>query len=146
MNNSLLAANNTLTLSLEAIGIMLGILVSVTILLGLLIQYANKINRIENDLRYLKQELLEHSNLDGHKVLTDKLNVCTESVRRAEQSLDLHIQDYINRKELVQFLLGQLDEKIQHKFNRTVGTINNIQKYLEKDGSYKIRDSLEDGK
>lgn len=140
----LLAANTNFVFNLEAVGISLGILVSLTILLGLLIQFSNRVSKLEQTIQYLKQEIIEHSGLDGHKLLVDKIISNADNIYRLEKTLDLHIQDYVNRKEYVQFVLGQINEKVQHKFQRTASTVNNIQRYLERDGSFKIRDTLTD--
>lgn len=135
----MLAATN-FALTLEAVAIILGVLVSLTVLLGLLVNFTNKIHFLEIKLQHLQQELIEHSNLEGHRTISDKLNDHVEYVHRIEKSLDLHIQDYINRKETVHFLLGQLDEKISHKFGRAATAIAQVQNYLEKDSTFKIRD------
>lgn len=137
-------ANNNFTLSLEAVGILLGILVSTTIFLSLLIQYTNRINRLESSVQYLKQELLEHSNLDGHKILIEKLSHSAENMNRVEKALDLHIQDYINRKEFVEFIVNQLDEKINHKFGRLYSSMKDIEKFLQKGGDFRVREYLGD--
>lgn len=141
---TILAAANSFTLNLEAISILLGILVSITILLGLLIQYANKINKLEHNLQYLKQEILEHSNLEGHKVLTDKLNNNNANLSRVEKALDLHVQEYINRKEFIHFMIGQLDQKIDHKFTRLQNSMKDTEKFLQKSAGFKVRDYFDD--
>ncbi|MGL4618345.1 MAG: hypothetical protein ACRCZS_04710 [Chroococcidiopsis sp.] len=135
-----LLTGNNFTLNLEAVGIMLGILVSLTILLGLLVQVANKINRLESNIAYLKQELLEHSNLDGHTVLSDRLVRITSDINRLEKAIDLHVQDYINRKEFVQFMLGQLDEKVNHKFGRLYNSMKDMEKFLQKSNGFRVRE------
>ncbi len=140
----ILAATTNFVLNLETIGIFLGILVSISILLGLLVQFSNKINRLESNIQYLKQELIEHEALDGHKPTIDRVIVCMDNTRKVEEALNLHIQDYINRKDYVQFVLGQLDQKVGHKYNRISMVISNIQKFLERDGIYRIRDPLID--
>lgn len=129
----MLAASTNFVFSLEAVGVLLGGLVSIAILLGLLFGFVDKINRLEIKVKYLQAELAEHSSVSG-------------SINRVERALDLHLQDYTNRKESVQFLLGQLDEKIAHKFNRVASSINHIQRYLEKDGTFKIREPFEEAK
>ena len=136
----LLAATSNFTLNLEAIGILLGILVSTTVLLGLLIQYANKINKLEHNLQYLKQELLEHSSLEGHKVLIDKLNNSNVNLSRVEKALDLHVQDYVTRKEFIHFMIGQLDQKIDHKFSRLQSSVKDTEKFLQKSAGFRVRD------
>jgi hypothetical protein len=143
MNNLLLAANN-FTLNLEAIGILLGILVSVTILLGLLIQFANRINKLEHNLQYLKQEILEHSNLEGHKILIDKLGSTDFNLLRIEKAFDLHVQDYISRKEFIHFMIGQLDQKIDHKFERLNTSVKDTEKFLQKTVGFRVRSHFDD--
>lgn len=133
-------AQTNIALTLEAVGVLLTILVSLTILLGLLVNFTNKIHYLEIKVQHLQQELVEHSNLEGHKIITDRLDVHIDYVKRVEKSLELHVQNYVNREETVQFLLGQVNERINHKFGRTATTISQIQSYLEKQGSFKIRD------
>lgn len=141
----MLAATN-FTLSLESIGIFLGVLVSLTILLGLLVSFTNKIYNLEIKVQYLQQEILEHSNLEGHKILCDKFVRSWEYVGRIEKALDLHIQDYINRKDFIQFMLGQLDQKIEHKFGRLHSSMRDIEKFLQKSNDFRIREYLEEPK
>lgn len=141
---TMLAAANNFTLNLEVIGILLGILVSITILLGLLIQYANKINKLEHTVQYLKQELIEHSNLEGHKVLVDRLINSNTNLNRVEKAFDLHVQDYVNRKDFIQFMIGQLDEKIDHKFNRLQNSLKDTEKFLQKSAGFRVRDYFGD--
>ncbi|MHC5598254.1 MAG: hypothetical protein ACYTXC_20335 [Nostoc sp.] len=63
-----------------------------------------------------------------------------EKVRQLERTLDLHIQDYVNRKDLIQMLLGQLDQKITHKFKRLLFYTRDVQRYLQKGTDYTIRE------
>ncbi len=138
----MLAASTNFVLNLEAVGIALGILVSLTILLGLLLNFTNKINRLETKLIYLQQELTEHSNLDGHKILTEKLARSIDNFNRIEKALDLHIQDYANRGEMMQYVLGQTNEKIDHKFGRLYNSMKDMEKFLQKSGGFRIREYL----
>lgn len=141
----MLAATSNFTINLEAIGILLGVLVSLTILLGLLIGYTNKINRLELKIQHFQQELVEHSNIEGHSILTEKLARSIENTNRVEKSVDLHIQDYINRKDLVQYMLGQLDEKIEHKFSRLYNSMKDVEKFLQKSNGFRVREYFDDG-
>jgi hypothetical protein len=56
-----------------------------------------------------------------------------------ENKFDIHIQDYVNRKETVQYLLGSLDQKIEHKFGRLYGDFKEMQRFLEKHFYFRIR-------
>lgn len=141
---TMLAASTNFVLNLEAVGVLLGGLVSITILLGLLIQFVDKINRLESKVKYLHTELIEHSSVEGHKQHAEQALRTADNINRVERALELHLQDYTNRKESVQFLLGQLDEKIAHKFSRVASSIDHVQKYLEEDGTFKIREPFSD--
>lgn len=139
-----MAATTGFTLNLEVVGVLLGILVSATVLLSLLISFTNRINALQIKVQYLQQELLEHSNLEGHKVLLDRLVHSIDNVNRVEKALDLHIQDYINKKDMTQYMLGQLDQKINHKFERLYGSMRDVEKFLQKSHSFRIREYLDD--
>lgn len=140
----MLAATSSFTINLEAVGILLGILVSLTILLSVLIGYTNKINRLEIKIQHLQQELIEHSNLEGHKVLTEKLARSIDNINRVEKALDLHIQDYVNRKDITQYMLGQLDQKIEHKFSRLYNSMKDVEKFLQKSNGFRVREYSDD--
>jgi len=58
----------------------------------------------------------------------------------SENKFDVHVQDYVNRKETVQYLLGSLDQKIEHKFGRLYGEFKEMQRFLEKHFYFRIRD------
>lgn len=137
---TLAATNNSFTLNLEAVGLLLGAVVSITILLSLLIAFTNRINRLETRIQYLQQELAEHANLEVHKVPSDKLVSTINNLYQLEKALDIHLQDYTNRKDLIQYMLGQLDQKVEHKFSRLYHSMRDMEKFLQKSHSFKIRE------
>lgn len=141
----MLAVTN-IALSLEAIGILLGVLVSLTILLSVLVNFTNKFHHLEIKVQYLQQEIVEHSNLEGHKVLCDKLVRNSEYISRIEKALELHIQDYLNRKDVTQYMFGQLDQKIDHKFGRLHSSMRDMEKFMQKSNDFRIREYLEEPK
>jgi hypothetical protein len=63
-----------------------------------------------------------------------------EKTRDLDKRFDLHIQEYINRKDVVQMVVGQLDQKIGHKFKWLLFYTWDIQRYLQKDTTFKIRE------
>lgn len=140
----MLAATSNFTINLESIAVLLGILVSLTILFGVLIGYTNRINGLEIKIQHFQQELIEHSNLEGHNILVEKLARSVENVNRVEKALDLHIQDYVNRKDFIQFMLGQLDQKIEHKFSRLYNSMKDVEKFLQKSNGFRVREFSED--
>lgn len=134
------------SLDIEAIGVVFGILVSVTVLLGVVVNFTNKINHLESKVQYLQQELIEHSNLEGHRIIVERLNNNNNELYKLEKQLDIHLQDYINRKDLVQYMLGQLDEKVNHKFSRLYTSMKDMEKFLQKSNNFRIREYSEDDK
>ena len=52
-----------------------------------------------------------------------------------ETKFDVHVQDYTNRKETVQYLLGSLDQKIEHKFSRLHEEFKEMQRFRLRGGS-----------
>lgn len=63
-----------------------------------------------------------------------------------EKKLDIHLENYINRQEMMNMLTAQLDQKIEHKFGRCYGTIRDMEKYLQKNHNpaYRVREYFDD--
>ncbi|MEA5506177.1 hypothetical protein VB735_24280 [Halotia wernerae UHCC 0503] len=51
-----------------------------------------------------------------------------------------HPQLGLNRKDVIQMLLGQLDQKINHKFKRLLFYTRDVQRFLQRDTSFQIRE------
>ncbi len=64
----------------------------------------------------------------------------SKKIRNLEKTLDLHIQEYVNRKDVMQMLLGQLDQKINHKFKRLLFYTRDLQRFLQRDTAFNIRE------
>ncbi|MDZ7970870.1 MAG: hypothetical protein RM368_39115 [Nostoc sp. DedSLP03] len=116
-----------ITLTLESTGIFLGILVSVSVLGGVAITVISKMNRISNSITQIEKTLEEQARN-------------AEKIREMDRTLALHIQEYVNRKDVIQMLLGQLNEKIDHKFKRVLFYTRDIQRFLQRDTDFKIRE------
>ncbi|WP_448271355.1 hypothetical protein [Nostoc sp. DSM 114160] len=116
-----------IVISLETTEIFLAILVSVSILSGVAIRVVTKMNTISSSITQIEKALKEQA-------------VHTEKIGRIERTLDLHIQEYVNRKDVVQMVLGQLDQKINHKFKRVLFYTRDIQRFLQKNGNFTIRE------
>jgi hypothetical protein len=129
---STIAVTNTntspgITLTLESTGVFLGILVSVSALAGVAIRIISKMNSISSSINQIELSLKEQS-------------ANTEKIRQLEKNFDLHIQEYINRKDVMQMLLGQLDQKINHKFKRLLFYTRDVQRFLQKDSGFAMRE------
>jgi hypothetical protein len=133
MNNSkaivAVSSSNSpgITLTLENTGIFLGILVSATVLAGVSINIISKMNRISSSIEQIEKDLKAHA-------------ANAEKIRELDKRFDLHVQEYVNRKDVVQMLLGQLDEKINHKFKRLLFYTRDIQRFLQRDTDFVIRE------
>ncbi|MEH2258329.1 hypothetical protein [Nostoc sp.] len=57
-----------------------------------------------------------------------------------DHRLDLHIQDYVNRKDTITLLIGGIKETMEHRTNRLYTSMKDIEKHLQLQGSFKIRE------
>ncbi|MDM9580919.1 hypothetical protein [Nostoc sp. GT001] len=129
--SSTIATNSSpspgITLTLESTGIFLGILVSASVLGGVAVTVISKMNRISSSITQIEKTLEEQARN-------------AEKIREIDRTLALHIQEYVNRKDVVQMVLGQLNEKIDHKFKRVLFYTRDIQRFLQRDTDFKIRE------
>lgn len=59
--------------------------------------------------------------------------------------LDIHLQDYSNRAEMVNYMISGLDEKVNHKFNRLYSSMRDMEKYLQqKNQDFRVREDFGD--
>lgn len=116
-----------ITLTLESTGVFLGILVSVSALAGVAIRIISKMNSISASISQIELALNEQASN-------------AEKIRDLDKRFDLHIQEYVNRKDVVQMVMGQLDQKINHKFKRLLFYTRDIQRFLQRDTTFKIRE------
>jgi hypothetical protein len=130
--NPVIAVNSShiesgIVVTLQSTSILLGILVSGAALTHLGIKLVTNISNISLSIAQIQKDL-------------KALSIDVEKIDKLERRLDLHIQDYINRKDVVQMLLGQLDEKINHKFKRLLFYNREMQKFLQRDTAFQIRE------
>ena len=58
-----------------------------------------------------------------------------------EKRLDIHLQDYLNRTEMINYIIGGMNEKMDHKFNRLYSSMRDIEKYLQqKNQDFRVRE------
>lgn len=124
-----------ITLNLESTGAILGILISVCALATIIIRIITQFNNIANTLKEIEEDLIKHVASEGHEKLEPKL----KKIEEIDKKLDLHIQEVLNRKEAVNMLVGQLDEKINYKFSGLQHSIKDMENYLNKQGNFRIR-------
>ncbi|MBC1218490.1 hypothetical protein GNF10_17335 [Nostoc sp. UCD121] len=127
-SSTIAVTNSTgITLTLESTGILLGILVSASVLGAMAVQLITKMNKISSSIAQIEEAMKEHAR-------------DAEKIRQLEKTLDLHIQEYVNRKDVIQMVLGQLDQKINHKFKRLLFYTRDVQRFLQKDTNFSIRE------
>lgn len=62
-----------------------------------------------------------------------------------EKRFDIHLENYINRQEMVNMVTSQLDQKIDHRFNRSYGSIRDLEKFLQKNyPTFRVREFFDD--
>ncbi|MFN6565457.1 MAG: hypothetical protein RMY28_037430 [Nostoc sp. ChiSLP01] len=128
--SSTIAATNSspvITVSLESVGVFTGICVSISVLGTLAVKLINNLNNISSSIAQIKEDLKEHADNK-------------EKIRDLDKKVDLHIQDYINRKDTVTLLIAQVTQTVEHRTNRLYTSMKDIEAYLQKTGNFKIRE------
>lgn len=116
-----------ITVTLESVGVLTGILVSISVLGTLAVKLVNNLNNISSSITQIKEDLKEHANN-------------AEKIRDLDHRLDLHIQDYINRKDTVTLLIAQVSQTVDHRTNRLYTSMKDIENFLQMQGNFKIRE------
>lgn len=69
--------------------------------------------------------------------LRDKL---VDRFHETEKKLDVHLTEYAEKKQFVEYRINDTDKKIEHKFNRLANWIKQIADHLGKESSFQIKD------
>lgn len=56
-----------------------------------------------------------------------------------QKRLDLHLQSYADRRDHDLYIVNDLNNKIDHRFNRLREHQKDIERYLEKNGNFRTR-------
>ncbi|MDZ7970663.1 MAG: hypothetical protein RM368_38030 [Nostoc sp. DedSLP03] len=121
------ASSPVITVTLESVGVFTGICVSLSVLGTLAVKLVNNLNNISTSITQIKEDLKEHANN-------------AEKIREINHKLDLHIQDYINRKDTVTLLIAQVTQTVEHRTNRLYTSMKDIENFLQMQGTFKIRE------
>ncbi len=119
--------NSGVFVNLENAGTVISIFVGLSVLAGIAITTISRINKMSYVLAQIEKTLSEQV-------------AYTKKLEQLDRDLASHIQEYINRKDIIQMVLGQLNEKIDHKFKRAIFYSRDIQKYLQRKTDFKIRE------
>ncbi|WP_375511418.1 hypothetical protein [uncultured Nostoc sp.] len=151
-----------ITITLESTGIFLGILLSVSALAGLGIKVVSNVSKISSSITQIEEDLKEYRKyanintqqitdichrLDSIPQIEEELkeyrkcvNTNAEKIIEISHRLDLHIQDYVNSKDTITLLIGGIKEMMEHRTNRLYSSMKDIESYLQKNGTFKIRE------
>ena len=131
-------------LTLESTGILLGSLVSLSVLLGIVIKIITKVNLISSEIKALRKDLNTHAIAAGHQQAIEQLRVLEKDFLALDKRFDIHAQDYVNHKDGTLLALNGVGEAIKHKWERTEeelekanDTIKDLQKYLQHTGTFR---------
>ncbi|MHC5614099.1 MAG: hypothetical protein ACYTXA_24670 [Nostoc sp.] len=134
-------------INLQSISIFLGIIVSISVIATLFFKIVRKFNEIELGLKDVKDNLKSHSDGEGHEKVMEQFKILEKEIFSLDKRFDIHSQNYINRQEVVQMLLTQLNEKVDHKSQRWQGELKDVQtetkqlqKYLQKKEGFRVRE------
>lgn len=100
----------------------LEIILGMAALIGIVYQIAQSEKRIYDEIDALKDLVLAR-------------------MSSGETKFDVHRQDYINHKEVTDYKLGGLNEKIEHKFSRLHSELKDMQRFMEKQFPFRVRGS-----
>lgn len=132
-------SNVSISLNIQTISIGLSAAVSLSILVGLVIKAVSNFSNLTADIKDLREDI------NSINLIAAEIKANQKELTSLDKRLDLHIQDYHNRVEVVNLITRQLDEKINHKFSRNYNSIQDIEKFLQSQGRFHIRESDQPG-
>ncbi|MBN3911099.1 MAG: hypothetical protein HWQ35_32525 [Nostoc sp. NMS1] len=133
--------------TLEGTSLFLGILLSTFALIGIGVKVVSKFNTITNEIRDLREDLNTHANSEGHEKLLKEVELLQKDVIAFDKRFDVHLQDYTNYKDANLLQNNNLNEKINHTWNKTEKVfiehktdIKDLQQFLQKQENFRIRE------
>lgn len=120
--------------TLQETGISIGIITSLVMLSGVAVSIISKINKISFTVDGIQEALKLHA-------------TNAEKIKDLDKRFDVHLQDYVNYKDANLLSHNGLDERIEHKwqrseaeFNSIKGSIKELQGFLHRTNDFKIRE------
>ena len=120
--------------TLQDAGILVGIFGSLVMLFGVAFSVISKINKISFTVDGIEETLKLHASN-------------AEKIKDLDKRFDVHLQDYVNYKDANLLSHNGLDERIEHKwqrsegeFNAIKGSIKELQGFLHRTNDFKIRE------
>jgi transcriptional regulator of heat shock response len=126
-------------LTVESVGALLGLCMSAIALATVLIRLTSRFNDLANSVKELKEDLEEHKKQEGHEKLVQEVELIEKSLQHYDKKFDLHISDYLHNRDMTLLVTNGLEETIKHKSERFSGEIKDLQKFLQAQSNFKIR-------
>lgn len=130
----------SVTLNIETTSIILAALVSASILLSSVIRIINNFSMIDNSIKALKD------GLNSNTKALEEFKLLSQQILSIDKKLDIHLQEYLNRKDIIQLMLVQLNEKIDlNKENNESALellraeLKDLENFLQTQSAFKTR-------
>lgn len=68
----------------------------------------------------------------------------SDRINQIEKRFDVHLNDYERSADLTTLICNQLREAIEHKYKRLSFSMRDIEKYLQKNQNFRIREYFSD--
>lgn len=107
------SATPGVTLTLENTGVFLGIIATGCVLAGVVINVISKMNQISFSVDEIQKASKSYAN-------------SAEKIKNLETSFQVHVQDYVNYKDVTLLDRNGLRERIDHKWSRTEEELNEV--------------------
>lgn len=75
-----------------------------------------------------------------YSAIEDLRDETEKTTTRIEHKLDIHLTEYGEKKMFTEYLIHNLDAKIEHKFKRLANWVRQISGFLNKQSDFQIRD------
>jgi hypothetical protein len=141
------AQSGGVTVTLEGTSLILTIILSMTAILGGGIKLIGKFHDINNEIKDLRDDLNTHANAEGHAKLLEQTRLIQSNLTVLDKRFEIHLQDYINYKESNLLAWNGTKEAIKHNWEKTDRIfsehkleIKDLQKFLQKQGEFRIRE------
>ncbi|KYC42026.1 hypothetical protein WA1_18660 [Scytonema hofmannii PCC 7110] len=130
---------NGVVVTAESTGLVLSAVASAIAIAAVAVKLISQFNDLINSVKELREDLSEHAKQEGHEKLIERVEDLEEKVFLLDKKLDLHISDYLHNRDMTLLVTNGLEETIKHKSERFSGEIKDLQKFLQAQSNFKIR-------
>ncbi|MHC5718826.1 MAG: hypothetical protein ACYTX0_43870, partial [Nostoc sp.] len=131
---AIISSSPRVEFTLQDTGVFVGVIASLVMLSGVAISIISKINKISFTVDGIQEVLKLHASN-------------AEKIKELDKRFDIHLQDYVNYKDANLLSHNGLEEKIDHKwqrseteFNAIKTSIKELQGFLVRTNDFKMRE------